>query len=73
MFFSPTDYEKYPPCGMFTIPHLILFVICVSIIVVAVYLTRKIDKGNLKKTTKVIAIILVILEMAYIGTCIRSQ
>lgn len=63
MFFSPTDYEKYPPCGMFTIPHLILFVICVSIIVVAVYLTRKINKDNLKKTTKVIAIILVILEM----------
>lgn len=63
MFFAPTDYEKYPPCGMFTLPHWLMLLSCVILIVIAVYLTRKINKDSLKTLTKIIALILVVLEI----------
>lgn len=62
-FFSPTDYEKYPPCGMFTIPHLIVLLFCILGIVIAVIYTKKISKNKLKNLTKVFGIVLVILEI----------
>ncbi len=65
-FFSPTDYEKFPPCGMFTLSHLVALIIFLTIIIVAVILTKGLSKRWIKRLTKIIALVLAILEIGKI-------
>ena len=32
-FLSPEDFINYPPCGMFTLGHILSFVVCMILMV----------------------------------------
>lgn len=60
MFFSKQG--EYPPCGMFSLTHIIVFIFCVVVIVIGVYLSRTMKEKSIRRLTQIIAIIVVILE-----------
>lgn len=62
-FFSPENFEKYPPAGMFTFSHLFAAIICIALISLFVYLSKNLNQDKLRKLTKVAAIIFTILEL----------
>lgn len=64
-FFSPSG--EYPPCGMFTIPHLIALVICLLLIIIGVYYSKKLKEKNIYIIIKIVAIIVALLELIKIG------
>jgi uncharacterized membrane protein YwaF len=64
-FFAPIN--QYPPCGMYTTGHLILFTICLIGIIVAIYFSRNLKRKKIKLITKAIAILVTILEIGKMG------
>ena len=61
MFFSkPGEYE---PCGIFSVGHLILLVLALSIVGIALYNTKNISKEKVKEIIKKSTIVLWILEI----------
>lgn len=60
MFFSKQG--EYQPCGMFSLTHIIVLAFCVVAIAIGVYLSRKAKEKTIRRLTRVIAIIIVILE-----------
>lgn len=60
MFFAKKG--EYPPCGMFTLTHIIVLVFCVVVIAIGVYLSRTMKEKVVRRLTQIIAIIVVILE-----------
>lgn len=61
MFFAkPGQYE---PCGMFSIGHLILFVITITAVILLLKNTRKSSKDTVAKIIKIATIVLWILEI----------
>ena len=65
-FFSSKDVNKYPPCGLFSLSHIISLIICIVIIGLFVYLKRKKSKEQIIKSTRVMAIIVTSLEFVKI-------
>ena len=43
-FFSPEDFINYPPCGMYSLEHIIVATICFIFIVFLCYKCRNIGK-----------------------------
>ena len=60
LFFAPLD--AYPAAGMFTTPHLISLVVCLIILLVALKASLKKSWEQVMKLTRVIAIVVTILE-----------
>lgn len=60
-FFSPRG--EGIPCGMFTLPHLLVLLLCIISIIIGVKYTLKIKNENIYKIIKAIAIVVVILEI----------
>lgn len=67
MFFAPADNDKYSPCGMFTVGHIILAIVCFIAIIVFIVISYRITIKQLKLITKVFAISLTILELIKIA------
>lgn len=64
MFFAkPGIYE---PCGIFSITHIIVLVICLVLIGIFVYKIRNITAKKLNLITRIIAIVIVFLEIGKI-------
>lgn len=55
------EYE-YPPVGMFTLGHILILIAFIILIGIAVYCCRNIGKEKAIKLTKIIAIVVAILE-----------
>ena len=53
-FFGPEDLAN--ACGMFTLPHIISFIICLAIIGAAIYMLNKISDTSLVKIARILAI-----------------
>ena len=66
MFFAPRDSAKYPPCGMFTIGHIISSIIFILVVVISVCLTVKMSEYAINKLIRVFAIIFALLEIGKI-------
>lgn len=66
-FFSPEDFEKFPPCGMYSITHIIVALICFIVIALLCYKFKKVSKNKLIVFIRVSAIVLTILESIKIG------
>ncbi len=65
LFFSPRDVGD--PCGMFTTAHIISLIICLVLIGLGIYLSRKVKDKNVFTIIKVISIMVTILEIIKIG------
>lgn len=59
-FWAPR--KAFEPVGMFTEGHMFLLIICLSILVGLIYSSRNITKNSIVKITKVLAVVMVILE-----------
>lgn len=64
-FFSPSG--EHPACGMFTPQHLITLGICLILIVIGVYCSRKLKEKQIFWIIRVVAILVTILEIIKIG------
>ena len=62
-FLSPEDFVNYPPCGMFTLGHIISFVVCMILMVSLLYISYKKKNLNIKKIIKVTSVVLLVLEI----------
>lgn len=59
---------KYPPCGMFTLPHIIAAAMCFALVVLAISaFKRKADEGKLRLLCKIIAPVITVLELIKIA------
>lgn len=66
-FFSPEDFEKYPPCGMFNLSHILSALVCFIIIGLCCYKLKDIGKNKVIKFIRILSIIVTILEIVKIG------
>lgn len=66
-FFAPEDFVNYPPCGMYSLTHIIVTLICFIFIGLCCYKCRNIGKDRLIKLIKIIGIIVTFLELIKIG------
>lgn len=53
---------EYPPCGMFSLTHIIVLILCIIIIILATYFSRNLGEKKITILTRIIAIILIFLE-----------
>ena len=60
IFFAPID--AYKPAGMFTLPHFISLIICLVIVWYALKVTKRLSWESIVKITRLIAIVVTILE-----------
>lgn len=58
---------EYPPCGIFTLGHLILFVVTMLVIIVSIKFTKIKEKEDVKKIIKISTIVIWILEILKIA------
>ena len=65
MFFAPLDV--YQPAGMFTYAHLQAVIVCVISLIMCLYGTKDMKKGQLMTLTKVMAVSLTLLELIKVG------
>ena len=61
-FFASKDQHKYPPCGLFSLAHIISIIVCLIMIFLLVYINRKKTKEQVIKSTKFLAVVITILE-----------
>lgn len=54
---------EYPPCGMFTVKHLILFIITCLCVFIAVKYTKVKEKEKVRNIIKVLTIVIWVLEI----------
>lgn len=59
-FWAPRDV--YQHCGMLTSRHIVLLFICMIVLSVLLFLTRKITNKQINKLTKILAVVITILE-----------
>jgi len=64
MFFSPR--EDVIPGELFSISHLIIFIIFIILIIIGLYLSKNLKRIKVKKLTKIIGIIVAVLEIGKI-------
>ena len=60
--FAPRDTMLYPPCGMFTVEHFIALFITLLFIGIGFYLCRDVTVDKLRFLTKIVAIVVTVLE-----------
>ena len=60
-FFGPEDLAN--ACGMFTLPHIISFIICLAVIGAAIYMLNKISDTSLVKIARILAIVFTVMEI----------
>lgn len=65
--FAPRDSENFPPCGMFSIEHIIALLITALCIAIGLYLSRNMTQKQIKTATKAVAITVTSLEGVKIG------
>ena len=53
-------------CGIFTLPHIISLIICLGLVALAVFLSRKFDDKKMRLTTKIMAYVFTVWEIAKI-------
>lgn len=53
-------------CGMFTLPHILSLIACLMLVGLALYLSRKFDERKIKLTTKIMAYVFTVWEIAKI-------
>ena len=63
MFSAPNSETA---CGMFTLPHIISLILCMGLIILFVYLSRKISEKTLLLITKVMCAVFTLWEIAKI-------
>ena len=63
MFSRPNSESA---CGMFTLPHIISLIVCLGLVVLAIYLSRKFNDYKIKLTTKIMAYVFTAWEIAKI-------
>ena len=61
LFFAPENTET--ACGMFTLPHIISLVLCLALICAAVYFSRKLSDGQIKKIIRILAYAFTAMEI----------
>lgn len=66
-FFAPRDSVAHPPCGMFTLPHLLSLFITLALVAVGFCFFRNDTRERLKKKMKIVAITVTLLESVKIG------
>ena len=66
-FFAPRDSAAHPPCGMFTLPHFIALFITLALVAVGFWFFRNDTRERLKNKTKIVAIVVTVLEGVKIG------
>ncbi len=64
MFFAPKG--KYSACGMFSTEHIIALVVCIALIILALYFTRHIPFEDLRKVCQVFAVFFTVTELTKI-------
>lgn len=64
MFFAkPYEYE---PCGMYSIGHLVLFLLTALAIAGGLYASRHMDEARVRRTVRIVTVLLWVLEVAKI-------
>ncbi len=63
MFSAPNSETA---CGMFTLPHIVSLVLCMGLIILFVYLSRKISEKSLLLITRVMCAVFILWEIAKI-------
>ena len=63
MFSAP---GTYPACGMFVPTHFIAMFVCFLLVIIGVVLSRKLTKEQMNKITKIVAIVITVLEVVKI-------
>ncbi len=53
-------------CGMFTVPHIISLIVCIGLIIVALYSSRKFNEKKVLLVTRIIAIVFTLWEISKI-------
>ncbi len=66
-FFSPEDFEKFPPCGMYSITHIIVALFCFIFVGFMCFKFKKISRNKIFIFIKITAIIVTILELIKVG------
>ncbi|MBR1867922.1 MAG: YwaF family protein [Clostridia bacterium] len=61
MFFAPKG--KYSACGMFSAEHIIALVVCIALIILALYFSRHITADELRKVCVVFAVFFTVTEI----------
>lgn len=57
----------FPACGMFNITHYIAMIICFTLVIVGVILSKKITKEKMNKVVRITAIVISVLEAVKIA------
>ena len=65
--FAPRDSAEHPACGMFSAAHLIALFITLALVALGVFLCRNIERKQLKTLTKIVAVVVTVLELTKIG------
>lgn len=60
--FAPRDETRYPPCGMFTLPHFIILFVFIVLLCLALFLSKNIKENKVRRICKILAIVFTILE-----------
>jgi hypothetical protein len=66
-FFAIRDKELYPPCGMWSLGHIVALIVTLLLIGVAIYFSWKKSKEEIIRSTRVMAIVVTVLELIKIG------
>lgn len=66
-FFAPEDFINYPPCGMYSLTHIIATIICFIFIVLFCIKCKNIGKEKVIKLIRIVAIVVTLLELIKIG------
>ena len=62
-FFAPHNEELYPPCGLFSLGHILSLVLCLLLVALVVFLNRKQTKDDVVRSCKPMAIIILAFEI----------
>ena len=66
-FFAIRDKDLYPPCGMWSLGHIVALIVTLLLIGVAVYFSWKKSKEEIIRSTRVMAIVVTVLELIKIA------
>ncbi len=58
---------KYPPCGMFTLPHIIALIISFIVIAICIFLSRHFKEQRIRNIVFILGIIVTVLEVIKIS------
>ena len=62
-FFSPEDLIHYPPCGMFSLTHIIVALLCFTVVILLCYNFKNIGKDKVIYIIRFISFGVTVLEL----------